>query len=188
MASLPIESTCFRAMLGFRAPTFSVVAETAWAVDVLAEMDFSYDSSIYPVWHDRYGVPEAPRGPFRVRGHEHELLELPPATLRVLGTNIPVGGGGYFRLLPLFLMRKALEQVKQTCEPPVSVLYFHPWEFDPRQRRLPLGRLSAFRTYVGIARSRAAPWRITARSTRCGATARAWRHGMRRCRPSASRF
>lgn len=150
-----LEQATGRPVLGFRAPTFSVVAETAWAVDVLAEMDFTYDSSIYPVWHDRYGVPEAPRGPFRVRGHEHELVELPPATLRVLGTNIPVGGGGYFRLLPLFLMRKALEQVKQTCEPPVSMLYFHPWEFDPGQRRLPLGRLSAFRTYVGIARSRA---------------------------------
>src|SRR5262249_38189027 len=124
-------------------------------VDVLAEMDFAYDSSIYPVWHDRYGVPEAPRGPFRVRGGAAELLELPPATLRVLGTNVPVGGGGYFRLLPLFLMRRAFDQVEASGRPPVAVLYFPPWEFAPGQRRLPLGRLSAFRTYVGIARSQA---------------------------------
>jgi polysaccharide deacetylase family protein (PEP-CTERM system associated) len=145
------------AVLGYRAPTFSLVRQTAWAVDVLAELGLLYDSSVYPVRHDRYGVPGAPRAPFRVRGPGRELLELPPATLRLgrrWGVNVPVGGGGYFRLLPLFLMERALGQVRRACLPPVAVLYFHPWEFDPDQPRLALGRLNRFRTYVGIRRTR----------------------------------
>jgi polysaccharide deacetylase family protein (PEP-CTERM system associated) len=150
-----LEQASGQAVLGYRAPTFSVTAETAWALDVLAEEGFAYDSSIYPVRHDRYGVPAAPRAPFRARGREHEIMELPPVTLRVLGVNLPVGGGGYFRLLPLPLLKAALRQTRRQCRPCVAMLYFHPWEFDPGQARLPLGRLSAFRTYVGIARSRA---------------------------------
>jgi polysaccharide deacetylase family protein (PEP-CTERM system associated) len=141
-------------VVGFRAPTFSIVRQTAWALDVLAECGMAYDSSIYPVRHDRYGVPRAPRAPFRARGEKSTLLEIPPATLRVLNTNVPVGGGGYFRLLPLFLLERALVDVPGECQPPVAMLYFHPWEFDPRQERLPLGRVSRFRTYVGIYRSR----------------------------------
>jgi polysaccharide deacetylase family protein (PEP-CTERM system associated) len=141
-------------VLGYRAPTFSVVRGTAWAVDVLAELGLAYDSSVYPVWHDRYGVPEAPRWPFRVRGREHTLLELPPATLRLCGGHLPVGGGGYFRLLPLCLMEWALAQTARAGRPPVAVLYFHPWEFDPDQPRLSLRGLRRFRTYVGLARSR----------------------------------
>jgi polysaccharide deacetylase family protein (PEP-CTERM system associated) len=141
-------------VLGYRAPTFSVVRQTAWAVEVLAELGLAYDSSIYPVWHDRYGVPEAPRWPFRVRGREHTLLELPPATLRVCGGHVPVGGGGYFRLLPPFLLGWALAQTARAGTPPVAVLYFHPWEFDPDQPRLPLQWLKGFRTYVGLTRSR----------------------------------
>src|SRR5581483_7457642 len=139
-----------RPVLGYRAPTFSVVKQTAWAIDTLVECGFAYDSSIFPVWHDRYGVPGAPRAPFRARGLDHEILELPPATLRLLGMNLPVGGGGYFRLLPLFFLKWALRQVRRRCDPAVATLYFHPWEFDPGQPRLPLGRLSRFRTYVGL--------------------------------------
>jgi len=138
---------------GYRAPTFSIVRQTAWAIDVLAEEGMLYDSSIYPVRHDRYGVPAAPRSPFRARGERHAILEMPPATLRLFGVNSPMGGGGYFRLFPLFLTRWALRQARQTCSPPVATLYFHPWEFDPGQERLPLGGMSRFRTYVGIARS-----------------------------------
>ncbi len=136
-------------VVGFRAPTFSVMRETAWAVDVLAELGLRYDSSIFPVRHDRYGVPDAPRSPFLVRGERHELLELPPLTLRAFGQNLPVAGGGYFRLFPLFVMERGIRKM-----PSSSVLYFHPWEFDPDQPRLPLNRLSRFRTYVGIGRTR----------------------------------
>jgi polysaccharide deacetylase family protein (PEP-CTERM system associated) len=140
-------------VLGFRAPTFSVVRSTGWAVDVLAECGFEYDSSIFPVRHDRYGIPDAPRGPFRAVGEKCELLELPPLTYRALGLNLPVAGGGYFRLFPLGVMRAGLRQAAQSPGPSVAVLYFHPWEFDPDQPRLPLGRVSRWRTYVGIRRT-----------------------------------
>jgi polysaccharide deacetylase family protein (PEP-CTERM system associated) len=149
-----LEQLTGQAVLGYRAPTFSIVRQTAWALDVLAEERFLYDSSIYPVRHDRYGVPAAPRTPFCARGEHASILELPPALLRVCGVNVPTGGGGYFRLLPLAFMERTLRQVRRRCTPPVAVLYFHPWEFDPEQARLPLGRVSRFRTYCGIGRSR----------------------------------
>lgn len=141
-------------VVGYRAPTFSIVRQTAWAIDVLAEEGLLYDSSIYPVRHDRYGVPDAPRAPFLVRSTGASILELPPALLRVLGAHVPAGGGGYFRLLPLLVLERALRQVRRDCRPAVAMLYFHPWEFDPTQPRLPLRRLSKFRTYVGLRRSR----------------------------------
>ncbi|HEV3144062.1 MAG TPA: DUF3473 domain-containing protein, partial [Gemmataceae bacterium] len=140
-------------IVGFRAPTFSIVRQTAWAVDVLAELGMRYDSSIFPVQHDRYGLPDAPRTPFLVRGENSELLELPPATWRCAGWNLPVAGGGYFRLFPLFVMERGLRQLAR-LPASAGMLYFHPWEFDPEQPRLPLGRLSRFRTYVGMRRTR----------------------------------
>jgi polysaccharide deacetylase family protein (PEP-CTERM system associated) len=149
-----LEQITGQPVVGYRAPTFSIVRQTGWALDVLAEHGVRYDSSIYPVRHDRYGVPDAPRGPFRARGGRHEVLELPPARLDLPGVKLPMGGGGYFRLFPLFLMEWALRQVRRRQNPPVAVLYFHPWEFDPDQARLPLSRLGRFRTYVGLKRSR----------------------------------
>jgi polysaccharide deacetylase family protein (PEP-CTERM system associated) len=150
-----IEQITGEAVVGYRAPTFSIVRQTAWALDILVELDLLYDSSIYPVRHDRYGVPQAPREPFLAEGTGCTILELPPATLRLLGVNVPMGGGGYFRLLPLLLMMQAIQQMRRDCQPSVATLYFHPWEFDPQQPRLPLRGLSRFRTYVGINRSRA---------------------------------
>jgi polysaccharide deacetylase family protein (PEP-CTERM system associated) len=149
-----LEQVIGEAVVGYRAPTFSVVGQTAWAIDVLTESGMLYDSSIYPIRHDRYGVPGAPRSPFLVRGFERELLELPPATLRVFTFLIPVGGGGYFRLLPLSWMERAIAQLRRTSQHSAVTLYFHPWEFDPAQPRLPLPRLSRFRTYTGIEHTR----------------------------------
>jgi polysaccharide deacetylase family protein (PEP-CTERM system associated) len=149
-----LEQLTGAAVVGYRAPTFSIVRQTAWALDVLAELNMAYDSSIYPVWHDRYGVPGAPRAPFRAQGQFHSILELPPATLRILGMRLPGGGGGTLRLLPLYFLKQTLRQVDKVCRPAVAMLYFHPWEFDPEQLRLPLGRLGRFRTYAGIRRSR----------------------------------
>jgi polysaccharide deacetylase family protein (PEP-CTERM system associated) len=149
-----LEQVTGEAVVGYRAPTFSVVRQTAWALDVLAELGLLYDSSIYPVRHDRYGVPEAPRSPFVARGPAREVLELPPATWRLMRQNVPTGGGGYFRLLPLAVMRRAIEQIGRECWPAVAMLYFHPWEFDTEQERLALPRLRRLRTYVGVSRTR----------------------------------
>jgi polysaccharide deacetylase family protein (PEP-CTERM system associated) len=149
-----LEQASGAAVLGYRAPTFSIVRQTAWALDILAELGLLYDSSIYPVRHDRYGVPDAPRGPFLACGREREILEIPPATLRVGGMNVPVGGGGYFRLLPFFVLKQALLLSRQDPHCGATVLYFHPWEFDPDQPRLGLRGLNRFRTYVGIRHSR----------------------------------
>ena len=141
-------------VLGYRAPTFSIVRETAWALDTLAESGLLYDSSIYPVRHDRYGIPLAPRGPFLAVGTSRSVLEFPPATLRIGGVSLPIGGGGYFRLLPPALLAWGIRQARRQCRPPVVMLYFHPWEFDPEQRKLPLRSADRFRTYVGIPRNR----------------------------------
>jgi polysaccharide deacetylase family protein (PEP-CTERM system associated) len=130
------------------------VTQTAWAIDELAEAGLQYDSSIYPVRHDRYGIPDAPRAPFVVVGARHKLLELPPLTLQVFGATIAAGGGGYFRLFPLAVLERAIAQTRNTCTSAVAMLYFHPWEFDPDQEKLPLGRFSRWRTYVGIRRTR----------------------------------
>jgi polysaccharide deacetylase family protein (PEP-CTERM system associated) len=138
-------------VVGFRAPTFSVVCPTAWAADVLASVGLKYDTSVFPVRHDRYGVPGAPRVPFRLSRApgSPEVLELPMATFRLAGHNLPVAGGGYFRLFPLELALAGIDQLTRAGAP-LAMLYFHPWEFDPGLPRLPLGRVSAFRTYVGL--------------------------------------
>ena len=149
-----LEQITGQAVMGYRAPTFSIVRQTAWALDVLAELEMAYDSSIYPVRHDRYGVPSAPRAPFMAGGENRDILEMPPATLRLLKLNLPMGGGGYFRLFPLYFIEWAIHQAEKMCFPPVAMLYFHPWEFDLEQKRLPLRWLSRLRTYVGIHRSR----------------------------------
>lgn len=141
-------------VVGYRAPTFSVVRETAWALDVLVELGFVYDSSIFPIAHDRYGIPAAPRAPFLAQGEQHQILELPLATLRLCGMNWPIGGGGYFRLLPLWVVEYGLRRTAEQCRPAVAMLYAHPWEFDPAQPGLPLRWLRRWRTYVGIEKAR----------------------------------
>jgi polysaccharide deacetylase family protein (PEP-CTERM system associated) len=160
-----LEQVTGEAVVGYRAPTFSVVRQTSWAIDVLGESGLSYDSSIYPVRHDRYGIPDAPRAPFVAEGRTSSILEIPPATLRLRGVNVPVGGGGYFRLLPLWIMEKALRQSLRDCRPRVAMLYFHPWEFDPDQPRLPLRPLNRFRTYVGLNKTRGRLARLLGRHT-----------------------
>src|SRR5262249_15950659 len=106
-----LEQTAGVAVRGFRAPTFSIDRQTGWAVDALVDAGFAYDSSIFPVRHDRYGIADAPRTPFVAVGQRERLLELPLTTLRLLRYNLPVAGGGYFRLLPLALLEAGVRQV-----------------------------------------------------------------------------
>jgi polysaccharide deacetylase family protein (PEP-CTERM system associated) len=117
---------------GYRAASFSIRKDTLWAVDILQESGYLYSSSIYPVHHDLYGIPEAPRFPFRHNGTG--LHEIPISTVRALNQNLPVGGGGYFRIYPYGFFRRALHRVNRDEGQPV-VFYFHPWEIDPDQPR-----------------------------------------------------
>jgi polysaccharide deacetylase family protein (PEP-CTERM system associated) len=134
---------------GYRAPTFSVTAQTAWALDVIAAAGFEYDASIFPVWHDRYGVPDAPLTPFHaVSPCGRRIPEFPPLTLSCGGARIPLGGGGYMRLLPGWLLRAALRRRAAQGRP--VMLYLHPWELDPDQPALPAGRLSRWRHRVNL--------------------------------------
>ena len=139
-------------ILGFRAPTFSVTRQTFWVFDVLAEAGLKYDSSIYPIWHDRYGVPEAPRTVFEVETRSGaKIVEFPMPTLRIFGKNFPFGGGGYLRLFPLRFTTRAIRRFNKNGFP--AIIYMHPWEFDAQQPKVPLGRLQSLRHYGNIKRN-----------------------------------
>ncbi len=137
--------------VGFRASTFTLTRRTWWAFDVLAERGYRYDSSVHPVRHPTYGVPDFAPGISQVETAKGPITEFPVTTLPVFGRNWPIGGGGYFRLLPGALHRAALARVT-ALERPVA-LYFHPWEFDPGQPRIDAPWSKRFRHYVGLSRS-----------------------------------
>ena len=144
-----LEDISGRPVVGYRAPTFSITHQTAWAIDVLAETGYRYDSSIFPVRHDRYGVPDAPRFIHHAIGPGGgKVLEIPPLTLRAMRMNWPVGGGGYLRLLPVSLVVHALNKAQKTGRP--GMIYLHPWELDPGQPILPMGRFTRWRHRVNL--------------------------------------
>lgn len=134
----------------YRAPSFSVTARSLWALEILLECGFSVDSSIYPVRHDRYGIPGRPCHPHRIFTPSGSILEVPPAAVPLARNQVaPAGGGAYLRLLPLAYMASAIRLINQTyCSP--ACIYVHPWEFDPAQPRLASGALSRLRTYLGL--------------------------------------
>lgn len=146
-AKRTLEDVTGKAVRGYRAPTFSIgPAITPWAHRVLAEEGYDYSSSVFPVGHDLYGAPDAPRGPHRP--DPAGVLELPMTTLRALGRNLPCAGGGWFRLAPYPLFRAALKRVN-TAERQAGIFYFHPWEIDPGQPRLAAAPARArFRHYA----------------------------------------
>jgi polysaccharide deacetylase family protein (PEP-CTERM system associated) len=148
VAKHALEQASGRAVWGYRAPNYSIGRETPWALAVLSTEGHTYDSSIYPIVHDRYGIASAPRFPHEVDVGDGTLWEVPIGTARLGGTNLPLGGG-FFRLIPEPLLRGAIASVNRVDARPV-VLYVHPWEFDPEQPRPSMSWAHRFRHYVGI--------------------------------------
>lgn len=145
-----LEDITGSAVLGYRAASYSIVRESLWALDILVELGFVYDSSIFPVRHDRYGIPDAERVPHRMSTPGGAtLVEWPLATANILGVRLPVAGGGYFRLFPYWLSRWGLASINRRELRPF-IFYLHPWEIDPAQPRVAAGLLSRFRHYTNL--------------------------------------
>ncbi len=144
-----LEDLLGRRIRGFRAASYSIVPDSLWALDVLIDLGFEYDSSIFPIRHDIYGMPDFSRVPVRVRRPGGEIFEIPASTVRFLGRNWPVAGGGYFRLLPYWVTRGAIARLNRREGVPAMV-YLHPWELDPAQPRLPAGWRTRLRHYTNL--------------------------------------
>ncbi len=147
-----LEDLIGEAVLGYRAASFSVTSESLWALDTLIDAGFHYDSSIFPIRHDLYGLPGAPPEPNRLRAPSgRTLVEFPMSAARFLGMQVPVSGGGYFRILPFWVTRAGLRQINTRRGLPFT-FYLHPWELDPGQPRFKVSALSRFRHYTNLAR------------------------------------
>jgi polysaccharide deacetylase family protein (PEP-CTERM system associated) len=133
---------------GYRAPSFSLRRDMDWAWQALCAAGIRYDSSIFPVLHDRYGEPDAPRFSYPVHCGAGQILEVPPSTVHAFGRNIPVAGGGYFRLYPLAATRWAVRRINREGHP--AVVYLHPWEFDPDHPAPATSRFTLLRHRVGL--------------------------------------
>ncbi len=172
-----LEDAAGKEVVGYRAPSYSITEKSLWALPILAEEGYRYDSSIFPIHHDRYGIPEAPRFPFLLNldgghgGREVKLpdfenvraldapldasngrfiVEYPISTVKFFGLNAPISGGGYMRLFPYGVIKKGLEKINKDEEKPF-VIYLHPWELDPEQPRFDnLSALSRFRHYINL--------------------------------------
>ena len=150
-----LEDQAQRPVAGYRAASYSITRRSLWALDVLAEAGFVYDSSIFPVRHDRYGIPGFARWPHALQTPAgHRLIEFPLTTWRVAGLNIPIAGGGYFRLYPYWFTRLGLRHVNRH-DARAFIFYLHTWEIDPEQPRIQASRLSTFRHYTGLGRCEA---------------------------------
>jgi polysaccharide deacetylase family protein (PEP-CTERM system associated) len=149
-----IESAAGIKVIGYRAPTFSVTSRSQWALEILSELGFKYDSSIFPIRHDRYGISTHPRFLCRYgQDTRWRILELPMSTWRLGFINVPFGGGGYLRILPLNYTHWAFRRVNEEEHRPV-IVYFHPWEMDPEQPRLGIPFRSRLRHYTNLKRMR----------------------------------
>ena len=161
-ATKVIEDAAQTKLRGFRAPSYSVTKRSLWALDVLAEEGYTYDSSIFPIRHDIYGFPEFPRFPVKVElGSGSTITEFPPSTVHVLGRNLPGPGGGYLRIFPLRYALWALGRIQSVdCKP--GTVYIHPWEVDPEQPRIRSPLKSRLRHYTNLRRTEARLDRILA--------------------------
>jgi polysaccharide deacetylase family protein (PEP-CTERM system associated) len=150
LARMVLEDVAGQAVVGYRAPSFSIGKSNPWAHDCIAEAGYAYSSSVYPIKHDHYGMPDAPRFPYRL---DCGLVEVPVSTVRLMGRNWPAGGGGFFRLLPYAVSRWQIERVNREDGRP-AIFYFHPWEVDPEQPRvLEASAKTRFRHYVNLERT-----------------------------------
>ena len=149
-----LEDICQRPVIGYRAATYSITQRSLWALDILAEEGFLYDSSIFPMHHDRYGIPDANPVPHLMETEKgYKLVEFPISVLRYRGFTLPVAGGGYFRIFPYALTRWGLK--KLIAQGREFVFYIHPWEVDPAQPRIAGATLlSRFRHYYNLSRCR----------------------------------
>ena len=147
-----LEDTVGHAVQGYRAASFSVTRASLWALDVLIDVGFRYDSSIFPIHHDLYGLPGANPEPHRVSAPSgRTIAEFPMSAASFFGLQVPVSGGGYFRILPYWLTRAGLKQINAKRRRPFA-FYLHPWELDPGQPRIKVGAFSRFRHYTNLAR------------------------------------
>lgn len=147
-----LENITHKPVKGYRAASYSITAKSTWALDILAELGFQYDSSIFPVHHDRYGMPNARREPHVLKTPQgHPLVEFPLSTFEIGRYRLPISGGGYFRLFPYWFTRYALNRINTTDKLPF-IFYLHPWEIDPNQPRVAAGMLSRFRHYQNLGR------------------------------------
>jgi polysaccharide deacetylase family protein (PEP-CTERM system associated) len=137
-------------VLGYRAASYSITARSLWAIDILCELGFRYDSSIFPIAHDRYGIPGASTRPGLMHGKSGAtIVEFPLSTAELLGRRVPVAGGGYFRLLPYWFTRWGLRSINESQDQPF-IFYLHPWEIDAGQPRFNASLLSRFRHYTNL--------------------------------------
>lgn len=152
-AKMLLEDICGEKVNCYRAPSYSITEESLWALDILIEEGFTHDSSIFPVHHDIYGIPNARRFPHEIKRPSGVIKEFPISTLEFRISNfrfrIPISGGGYLRLFPVWLIKRAINYVNEHEKQPV-ILYFHPWEIDPEQPRINAGIKSRFRHYINL--------------------------------------
>jgi polysaccharide deacetylase family protein (PEP-CTERM system associated) len=140
-----LEEITGRAVVSHRAPFFSITKDSLWALDILGELGIRYDSSIFPVVNYRYGIADAPRWPYEIKSAQHTLTEFPISTWQVMGKNVPIAGGAYFRIYPYAFTRQGLRAINRQGRP--FVFYLHPWELDPDHPRIRLPRRIAGLTH-----------------------------------------
>jgi polysaccharide deacetylase family protein (PEP-CTERM system associated) len=156
-----LESAIAAPVHGYRAPSYSITPRSLWAIDILIEEGFRYDASIFPIHHDRYGIPLSPRHAYRLKRAGGTIIEAPASTVRSGPLNFPVAGGGYFRILPYAWTRWGIARINEREERP-AIFYLHPWEIDPGQPRLSGRLLSRFRHYRNLDQTEARLRRLIA--------------------------
>lgn len=154
-AKMIIEDICGERVCGYRAPSYSITKKTLWALEILVEEGFTYDSSIFPIIHDVYGIPGGRRFPHEISTHSGVIQEFPISTFSLgmggWNTQLPIAGGGYLRLIPAGVVGWAIHSINNREKQPV-IVYFHPWEIDPDQPRIQTGLKSRFRHYLNLDR------------------------------------